>query len=130
LGTRESAPGQQHLYVAPDPGLSAASNNLGSPMETRRLEPRCLTCRLERQYENCTFFSALLSPDTGYVVLECLGPGTPVAGLHEPLASLNGKFKLIRMLAEGFHQKITITGTSLIALLYFLRSFFCILKQL
>lgn len=108
LGTGDERPGERHLYVAPDPGLSAASNDLGSSMEMRRLEPRCLTCGLERQhYGNCTYFSASVSPETGYVVVECQGPGIPRAGLHQPLTSLRAKFKLITMLYEGYHQKLS-----------------------
>ncbi|CAB3386697.1 Hypothetical predicted protein [Cloeon dipterum] len=108
LGTSENGPGQRHLYVAPDPGLSAASNSLDMSLEARRLEPRCLTCRLsqtEHQYENCTYFSALLSPETGHVVIECQGHGTPRAGLHAPLVSLKDKFKLVRMLYVGFQLR-------------------------
>jgi hypothetical protein len=108
LGTGDERPGERHLYVAPDPGLSAATNDLGSSMEMRRLEPRCLTCGLDRKnYDNCTYFSASVSPETGYVMVVCLGPGIPRAGLHQPLTSLRDKFKMIALLYEGYHQKIS-----------------------
>ncbi|KAK7873601.1 hypothetical protein R5R35_009292 [Gryllus longicercus] len=90
LGTHPSKPGQQHLYMVRDPSKED---------DPRRLEPQCVTCDLgevlwssRAWYGNCTHFSAHLSaghaateaPERGmaYYVLECGGPGLPLAGVH------------------------------------------------
>ncbi|XP_067002490.1 inactive dipeptidyl peptidase 10 [Anabrus simplex] len=95
LGSHESKPGQQHLYVVRDPATD----------DPRRLEPQCITCDLgdvlwssRYWYSNCTHFTAFVSPgnvSTGmpYYVLECLGPGLPLAGVHSA-----GTHRLLRIL--------------------------------
>ena len=61
-----------------------------------RSEPQCITCDLGEvlwssryYYSNCSYFNAYVSPEmssmsteTGinYYILECLGPGLPLAG--------------------------------------------------
>nr|CAD7396636.1 unnamed protein product [Timema cristinae] len=84
LGTRAGKPGQRHLYVVRDPSTD----------DVRRLEPQCITCDLGEVlrssrywYTNCTYFFATISPGhvagtTSYYVLECEGPGLPLAGIH------------------------------------------------
>ncbi|CAG2058285.1 unnamed protein product [Timema podura] len=84
LGTRAEKPGQRHLYVVRDPSTD----------DVRRLEPQCITCDLGEVlrssrywYTNCTYFFATISPGhvagtTSYYVLECEGPGLPLAGIH------------------------------------------------
>ncbi|PSN56674.1 hypothetical protein C0J52_00051 [Blattella germanica] len=81
LGTQ---PGQRHLYVVRDPATD----------DPRRLEPQCVTCDLwevlwssRYWYTNCTHFTASVSPGNvsgsmSYYVLECEGPGLPLAGVH------------------------------------------------
>ncbi|KAF4524776.1 hypothetical protein B566_EDAN014470 [Ephemera danica] len=107
LGTHESGPGQRHLYVAADPGVAA------SP-ETRRLEPRCLTCTLhDAQFVNCSYYSASLSPSGKFIALECQGPGTPCAAIFESLSSLRSKFKLVHMLYKNYQQRGNPTSTGM-----------------
>nr|CAD7195978.1 unnamed protein product [Timema douglasi] len=95
LGTHAKKPGQRHLYVVRDPSTD----------DVRRLEPQCITCdlgevmrssrywvlvtriRAPKGYTNCTYFFATISPGhvagtTSYYVLECEGPGLPLAGIH------------------------------------------------
>lgn len=84
-GTDEENTGEQHLYV-----INVQPNN-GSVQP----EPKCLTCKAmqllstaKQHFENCTHFSAYFNPrnisDTnskGKYVLQCNGPGLPVAGI-------------------------------------------------
>ena len=85
LGTHDTKPGQRHLYVVKDPGAD----------DPKRLEPQCITCDLSEvlyasrnQYGNCTHFNAAVSPPKGmegalgHYVLECEGPGLPLAAIH------------------------------------------------
>lgn len=85
LGTHDTKPGQRHLYVVKDAGAD----------DPKRLEPQCITCDLGEvlwasryHYGNCTHFNAAISPPIGmegalgHYVLECEGPGLPLAGLH------------------------------------------------
>ncbi|XP_030761357.1 inactive dipeptidyl peptidase 10 isoform X2 [Sitophilus oryzae] len=84
LATEQHKTGQKHLYVSQDP-----TND-----DPRRLESHCITCNLEDVlwssrylYGNCTHFDAQISPQEGsamslYYVLQCGGPGLPLAGLH------------------------------------------------
>ncbi|XP_028988707.1 inactive dipeptidyl peptidase 10-like isoform X2 [Betta splendens] len=58
LSTEESAQ-ERHLY-------SVATLDM--------FPRRCLTCGLK---EDCTFFSADISPDAQYAILHCKGPGVP-----------------------------------------------------
>ncbi|XP_063236972.1 inactive dipeptidyl peptidase 10 [Bacillus rossius redtenbacheri] len=92
LGTHDSKTGQRHLYVVRDPHTD----------DPRRLEPQCVTCDLgdvlwssRYWYANCTHFSASVSPSGGvaYYVLECEGPGLPLAGVHAA-----GTHRLLRVL--------------------------------
>lgn len=95
LGTQESKPGQRHLYVVRDPATD----------DPRRLEPQCVTCDLGEVlwssrywYTNCTHFTASVSPGNvsgsmSYYVLECEGPGLPLAGVHSA-----GTHRLLRIL--------------------------------
>lgn len=91
-GTQEKKPGQQHLYVVRDPVNE----------DPRRSESHCVTCPwgvsggggsisgapwARREYINCSHFGALVSPaaakvGNGHYVLQCDGPGLPVAGVH------------------------------------------------
>ncbi|KAK9731510.1 Dipeptidyl peptidase IV (DPP IV) N-terminal region [Popillia japonica] len=75
LATEEHKPGQRHLYMI------------------NKTEPQCITCDLSTilwrsryYYSNCTYFNALISPQTQsgmpYYVLQCEGPGLPLAGVH------------------------------------------------
>lgn len=63
-----------------------------------RSEPQCITCDLGEMlwssryyYINCSYFNAYFAPlssiaaDIGieYYILECLGPGLPLAGVHK-----------------------------------------------
>ncbi|XP_055628528.1 inactive dipeptidyl peptidase 10 isoform X2 [Toxorhynchites rutilus septentrionalis] len=87
LGTHEKRPGQQHLYVVKDPVYD----------ELKRSEPSCITCDLSEvlwssryYYSNCTHFDAYMSPPPHmasisgitHYVLECKGPGLPLAVVH------------------------------------------------
>ncbi|XP_045472394.1 dipeptidyl peptidase 4 isoform X3 [Harmonia axyridis] len=84
LATEENKPGQRHLFVVRDPTTD----------DPRRLESQCITCDLSDVlwssrylYGNCTHFNALVSPRTdssshSYYVLQCEGPGLPLAGVH------------------------------------------------
>ncbi|KAJ2944629.1 hypothetical protein O0L34_g3981 [Tuta absoluta] len=84
-------PGQRHVYVVRDPGYGGGSNSVRARAE--REEPRCLTCELSvwparLHYANCSFWRAMFSPPKPVVgithyVLECGGPGPPLAGLHD-----------------------------------------------
>ena len=79
LGTSESKPGQQHLYIVRDPSTD----------DPRRLQPHCVTCELALgpHYGNCTHFWASPNPTAHNVavthyVLECQGPGLPRGAVH------------------------------------------------
>ncbi|XP_059617511.1 inactive dipeptidyl peptidase 10 isoform X1 [Phlebotomus argentipes] len=87
LGTQDKKPGQKHLYVVKDPVNE----------DVRRSEPHCITCDLGEvlwssryYYSNCTHFEVHMSPTTSissdvgieYYILECLGPGLPLSGVH------------------------------------------------
>ncbi|XP_044727006.1 inactive dipeptidyl peptidase 10 [Chrysoperla carnea] len=92
LGTVDHRPGQQHLYVVRDPTTD----------DPRRFEPKCITCDFKDSwtnrnlYSNCTHFDAAVSPSrtttvveggiimggSSYYVLQCLGPGLPLAAVH------------------------------------------------
>ncbi|XP_041976743.1 inactive dipeptidyl peptidase 10 isoform X2 [Aricia agestis] len=84
-------PGQRQVYVVRDPGYGGGSNSVRARAE--REEPRCLTCEMavwpaRLHYANCTYWSAAFSPARPAVgithyVLECRGPGPPLAGLHD-----------------------------------------------
>ncbi|XP_026325808.1 inactive dipeptidyl peptidase 10 isoform X1 [Hyposmocoma kahamanoa] len=84
-------PGQRHVYVVRDPGYGGGSNSVKARAE--REEPRCLTCELNvwparLHYANCSYWKAVFSPPKPkvgitYYVLECGGPGPPLAGLHD-----------------------------------------------
>lgn len=84
-------PGQRHVYVVRDPGYGGGSNSVKARAE--REEPRCLTCELNvwparLHYANCSYWKAAFSPPQPkvgitYYVLECGGPGPPLAGLHD-----------------------------------------------
>ncbi|XP_061377760.1 inactive dipeptidyl peptidase 10 isoform X1 [Danaus plexippus] len=84
-------PGQRQVYVVRDPSYGGASNSVRARAE--REEPRCLTCELavwpaRLHYANCTFWSATFPPPKPkrgitHYVLECRGPGPPLAGLHD-----------------------------------------------
>ncbi|CAH2238065.1 jg18449 [Pararge aegeria aegeria] len=90
LGSAER-PGQRQVYVVRDPSYGGGSNSVRARAE--REEPRCLTCELavwpaRLHYANCTFWSATFSParpklGITHYVLECEGPGPPLAGLHD-----------------------------------------------
>ncbi|XP_013180978.1 PREDICTED: inactive dipeptidyl peptidase 10 [Papilio xuthus] len=83
-------PGQRQVYVVRDPGYGGGSNSVKARAE--REEPRCLTCELavwpaRLHYANCSFWRATFSPPKPKIgithyVLECGGPGPPLAGLH------------------------------------------------
>lgn len=92
LGTGSAErPGQRHVYVVRDPNYGGGSNSVRARAE--REEPRCLTCELavwpaRLHYANCSFWSArfpFAKPSVGitHYVLECGGPGPPLAGLHD-----------------------------------------------
>lgn len=84
LATEEHRPGQRHLFVIRDPSTD----------DPRRLESHCITCDLgdvlwssRYLYGNCTHFNAIISPGTSkhknaFYVLQCEGPGLPLAGMH------------------------------------------------
>lgn len=84
-------PGQRHVYVVRDPGYSGGSNSVRARAE--REEPRCLTCEpavwpARLHYANCSFWKASFAPPkpgrgVTHYVLECGGPGPPLAGLHD-----------------------------------------------
>ncbi|XP_055836833.1 inactive dipeptidyl peptidase 10 isoform X2 [Episyrphus balteatus] len=87
LGTQDKKPGQRHLYVVKDPVSD----------DSRKSEPQCITCDLGEAlwssryyYVNCSHFDAFLTPKSSiatelgvdFYILECLGPGLPVSGVH------------------------------------------------
>lgn len=78
LGTHESGPGQQHMYVIKDPSAD----------DTLRHNPKCLTCNLQQTepYLNCTYFNVYMvkMSEQGHTqyVLSCDGPRLPLAFLH------------------------------------------------
>ncbi|XP_031763771.1 inactive dipeptidyl peptidase 10 isoform X1 [Galleria mellonella] len=84
-------PGQRHVYVVRDPSYGGGSNSVRARAE--REEPRCLTCELavwpaRLHYANCSYWRATFSPPKprvgiSHYVLECGGPGPPLAGLHD-----------------------------------------------
>ncbi|CAG9099852.1 unnamed protein product [Plutella xylostella] len=84
-------PGQRHVYVVRDPGYTGGSNSVRARAE--REEPRCLTCEpavwpARLHYANCSFWRAKFAPSrkgvgVRHYVLECGGPGPPLAGLHD-----------------------------------------------
>lgn len=84
-------PGQRHVYVVRDPSYSGGSNSVRARAE--REEPRCLTCEpavwpARLHYANCSFWKAKFAParpgvGVTHYVLECGGPGPPLAGLHD-----------------------------------------------
>lgn len=93
LATEEHKPGQRHLYVI------------------NRTEPQCITCDLSKllwssryYYSNCTHFNALISPQTSsgmlQYVLQCEGPGLPLAGVHN-----TANHKLLRILYDTRPQQ-------------------------
>ncbi|PNF24635.1 hypothetical protein B7P43_G00742 [Cryptotermes secundus] len=102
LGTQESKPGQRHLYKVHDPATD----------DPRRLQPQCVTCDLGELlwssrywYTNCTHFTASVSPGNvsgsmSYYVLECEGPGLPLAGVHSA-----GTHRLLRILYNTRPQR-------------------------
>uniref|UniRef100_A0A8D8RBP9 Inactive dipeptidyl peptidase 10 n=1 Tax=Cacopsylla melanoneura TaxID=428564 RepID=A0A8D8RBP9_9HEMI len=76
MGTHESWPGQQHLYVIKDPTAD----------DTLRHNPKCITCDLSEPYKNCSYFNVYMNKiseqgHTQYVV-SCDGPQLPLAFLH------------------------------------------------
>ncbi|XP_050306548.1 dipeptidyl aminopeptidase-like protein 6 isoform X1 [Anthonomus grandis grandis] len=112
LATEQHKPGQKHLYVSQDPTTN----------DPRRLESSCITCDLgdvlwssRFLYGNCTHFNALVSPPNGnyqdpFYVLQCEGPGLPLAGLHNSTSH-----KLLKILydtreshAGAFLQKLAL----------------------
>ncbi|XP_037033924.1 dipeptidyl peptidase 4 isoform X2 [Bradysia coprophila] len=87
MGTQDKKPGQIHLYIVKDPVND----------DNRRAEPLCVTCDLgdvlwtsRYYYINCSHFDAFVSPlssiateiGVDYYILECLGPGLPLSGVH------------------------------------------------
>ncbi|XP_060517195.1 inactive dipeptidyl peptidase 10 isoform X2 [Cylas formicarius] len=84
LATEQHKTGQMHLFVSRDPTTD----------DPRRLESHCITCDLgdvlwgsRYLYGNCTHFDALVSPPSNGIsssvyVLQCKGPGLPLAGMH------------------------------------------------
>ncbi|KAJ6649253.1 Inactive dipeptidyl peptidase 10 [Pseudolycoriella hygida] len=87
MGTQDKKPGQIHLYIVKDPVSD----------DVRRSEPLCVTCDLgdvlwtsRYYYINCSHFDAFVSPlssiateiGVDYYILECLGPGLPLSGVH------------------------------------------------
>ncbi|XP_026469614.1 inactive dipeptidyl peptidase 10 [Ctenocephalides felis] len=104
LGTMEKRPGQRHLYVVKDPVHD----------DPRRTEPQCITCDLGEvlwssryYYSNCTHFNAAVSPSLrpmehgmSYYVLQCEGPGLPLAGVHSV-----GTHRLSRILYDTRPQR-------------------------
>ncbi|XP_019772128.1 inactive dipeptidyl peptidase 10 isoform X2 [Dendroctonus ponderosae] len=84
LATEPHKAGQQHLYVSQDPTTD----------DPRRIESYCITCELgdvlwssRFLYGNCTHFNAIISPQSDnyrapFYVLQCEGPGLPLAGMH------------------------------------------------
>lgn len=40
----------------------------------------CVTCNLTNE---CSYYNALLSPSTEYIILECLGPSIPYVKLYK-----------------------------------------------
>uniref|UniRef100_A0A1A9V2A1 Peptidase S9 prolyl oligopeptidase catalytic domain-containing protein n=1 Tax=Glossina austeni TaxID=7395 RepID=A0A1A9V2A1_GLOAU len=87
LGTKDKKPGQRHLYTVRDPVNE----------DNRKTEPTCITCDLGEAlwssryyYVNCSHFDAFIMPTSSiatqsgisFYILECLGPGLPVSGVH------------------------------------------------
>lgn len=106
LGTHETKPGQRHLYVVKDAGAD----------DPKRLEPQCVTCDMgdvlwasRYHYGNCTHFNAAISPPTnregalGHYVLECEGPGLPLAGLHS-----SDNHRMLRMIFNTRHTRMNL----------------------
>ncbi|XP_014250064.1 inactive dipeptidyl peptidase 10 isoform X2 [Cimex lectularius] len=80
LGTDGEKAGQRHLYVVKNPKNGRAPLSKATPM--------CVTCdHSTHRYDNCSYFNAYLPPPpytkgiSRYIV-ECLGPGLPLAGVH------------------------------------------------
>lgn len=109
MGTQDKKPGQQHLYIVKDPLNEDARKwvNLlcfnfhqfivsnDCDFNFHRTEPKCITCDLADAlwssrfyYVNCTHFDAFFSPSSSIAtnysidkyILECQGPGLPLAG--------------------------------------------------
>ncbi|XP_017769373.1 PREDICTED: inactive dipeptidyl peptidase 10, partial [Nicrophorus vespilloides] len=107
LASQEHKPGQRHLYVVRDPSTD----------DPRRVEPQCITCDLGEvlwssryYYSNCTHFNALISPTTDqtlvrYYVLQCEGPGLPLAGVHSSTTH-----KLLKILYDDRPKQSPILG--------------------
>ncbi|CAH1368917.1 hypothetical protein MTP99_010420 [Tenebrio molitor] len=103
LATEEHKAGQRHLYVVRDP----------STEDPRRLESHCITCEIgdvlwssRYLYGNCTHFNALISPrsessNSSFYVLQCEGPGLPLAGMHNATTH-----KLLKILYDTRPQKM------------------------
>ncbi|XP_063918050.1 inactive dipeptidyl peptidase 10 isoform X1 [Zophobas morio] len=103
LATEEHKAGQRHLYVVRDP----------STEDPRRLESSCITCEIGKflwssryLYGNCTHFNALISPrsessNSSFYVLQCEGPGLPLAGMHNATTH-----KLLKILYDTRPQKM------------------------
>ncbi|XP_043064293.1 dipeptidyl aminopeptidase-like protein 6 isoform X2 [Drosophila ficusphila] len=87
LATQDKKPGQRHLYSVKDPIHD----------DIRKIQPQCITCDLGEDlwssryyYTNCSHFDAFITPSLGiatnygieFYILECLGPGLPVSGVH------------------------------------------------
>ncbi|XP_019867490.1 inactive dipeptidyl peptidase 10 isoform X2 [Aethina tumida] len=105
LSSEDGKPGQRHLFVVQDPSTDDA----------RRLESHCITCDLTEflwssryLYGNCTHFNALISPrgeytNASYYILQCEGPGLPLAGMHNATSH-----KLLKILYDTRPQKMPI----------------------
>jgi hypothetical protein len=120
LATEEHKAGQRHLYVVRDP----------STEDPRRLESHCITCEIgdvlwssRYLYGNCTHFNALVSSlpqhstfliesafqisprsessNSSFYVLQCEGPGLPLAGMHNATTH-----KLLKILYDTRPQKM------------------------
>ncbi|XP_008194405.1 inactive dipeptidyl peptidase 10 isoform X2 [Tribolium castaneum] len=103
LATEERKAGQRHLYVVRDPSTD----------DPRRLESHCITCEIgdvlwssRYLYGNCTHFNALISPrsessNSSFYVLQCEGPGLPLAGMHNATSH-----KLLKILYDTRLQKM------------------------
>ncbi|KAK6623027.1 hypothetical protein RUM43_008879 [Polyplax serrata] len=104
LGTHDTRPGQRHLYVVKDPGAD----------DPKRLEPQCITCDLGEvlwasryHYGNCSYFNAAVSPPIGmegalgHYVLECEGPGLPLAAIHA-----SDTHRMIRIIFNTRHTRL------------------------
>lgn len=109
LGSQDRKPGQRHLYVVRDPTTD----------DPRKFEAQCITCDLgdvlwssRHYYTNCTHFTASVNPrlpqhyiqgvkpPRGYYVLECEGPGLPLAAVH-----LSSTHRLRRLLYDTRPQR-------------------------